>query len=500
MTQTARVVVIGAGVGGLSAAAVLAKNGLDVTVLEAHIDPGGCAGTFFHRGYHFDAGATVAGGFYPGGPMDLLAAQAGVATWPACAADSAMSVHLPQGAPVVRWTDPKRWREERIARFGEQGEDFWAWQEAAADAMWALALRIPPWPPQGLDEWRRLACAAAGWTSHASLRKVFPELLGDAFLPVARRLPPNNDTLKLFVDAQLLISAQTTSAHANALYGASALDLPRRGVVHLAGGMAAIAETLTAAVRRHGGHVLMRREVTRIARQTDGAWRVETAGGDSYPADALIANLTPWNIAALLGDTAPAKLRRLPSRTASGWGAFVAYIGMDEAILPAETPLHHQVVVAEPLGEGNSVFVSLSPPWDASRAPAGHRAVTISTHTALAPWWQLFEQDREAYEQRKQRYLDKLLTAAERALPGLHQAADVVMPGTPVTFARFTGRASGWVGGFAQTNLFQSWAPRLEAGLWMAGDSIFPGQSTAAVALGGLRVAQSVLHNARRSS
>jgi len=43
------VVVIGAGVGGLTTAALLARAGLDVTVLEAHVYAGGCAGTFFTR-------------------------------------------------------------------------------------------------------------------------------------------------------------------------------------------------------------------------------------------------------------------------------------------------------------------------------------------------------------------------------------------------------------------------------------------------------------------
>ncbi len=54
-----RIVVIGAGIGGLTTAAILARAGLDVTVLEAHIYPGGCAGTFYHQGYRFDAGATL---------------------------------------------------------------------------------------------------------------------------------------------------------------------------------------------------------------------------------------------------------------------------------------------------------------------------------------------------------------------------------------------------------------------------------------------------------
>ena len=61
--MTKHIVVIGAGIGGLTAGALLLKQGYRVTVLEAHVYPGGCAGTFFHKNYRFDAGATLAGGF-----------------------------------------------------------------------------------------------------------------------------------------------------------------------------------------------------------------------------------------------------------------------------------------------------------------------------------------------------------------------------------------------------------------------------------------------------
>ena len=90
-------------------------------------------------------------------------------------------------------------------------------------------------------------------------------------------------------------------------------------------------------------------------------------------------------------------------------------------------------------------------------------------------------------------YTERVLAAAEVALPGLRDAADLILPGTPVTFQRFTRRAWGWVGGFPQTSLFRAWGPRLAPGLWLVGDSVFPGQSVPAVALGGLRVARSLL-------
>jgi phytoene dehydrogenase-like protein len=198
----------------------------------------------------------------------------------------------------------------------------------------------------------------------------------------------------------------------------------------------------------------------------------------------------------------PRKLATLPPLPVDGWGAFMVYAGIDRLALPAGLPLHHQVIVREPLGEGNTAFISLSPEWDEGRGPQGNRAVTISTHTQLGPWWRLFATDRVAYEERKTAYAEALLSAATRALPSLVARAELMLPGTPVTFQRFTRRTEGWVGGFPQTHLFRAWAPRLADRLWMVGDSIFPGQSTAAVALGGLRVAGSILraHHSGRTA
>jgi phytoene dehydrogenase-like protein len=171
----------------------------------------------------------------------------------------------------------------------------------------------------------------------------------------------------------------------------------------------------------------------------------------------------------------------------------MVYVGLDGSAVPADFPLHHQVIAREPMAEGNTVFLSLSPAWDKNRSPAGQRALTISTHTDLREWWRLFENERPAYEERKAVYVERILAAAETALPGLREAVHLILPGTPVTFQRFTRRAWGWVGGFPQTSLFRTWAPRLAPSLWLVGDTVFPGQSTAAVALGGLRVARAIL-------
>jgi C-3',4' desaturase CrtD len=493
-----KVAVIGAGIGGLSTAAVLRRSGLDVTVLEAHVYPGGCAGTFYHQGYRFDAGATLAGGFYPGGPMDLLARAAGVPRWPGRPAAPAMLVHLPDGQQVRRWGDERRWDEYRSA-FGVEALAFWRWQETTADALWDLALRQPPWPPQNPPDALQLAGVGLGWLAGGGAERLraLPRLAADAARPLAAHLGDLPESLRLFVDAQLLISAQALSQETNALYGASALDLPRRGVMHLEGGMGAVADLLVQAVCDHGGRVLFRQTASRIRMERGRPVAVETQRGEAFDADLVVANQTPWNIAGLLGEAHwSARLRRLPERPAR-WGAFVLYLGVDGSLIPHDSPLHHQLVRRRPLGEGNTLFLSLSPEWDESRAPVGKRALTLSTHTDLHSWWDLFEHDPAAYTARQAQYTDQLLASAEQIFPGLRQAAGLVLPGTPVTFQRFTRRAWGWVGGFPQTGLRQAWGPRLGPDLWMVGDSIFPGQSVAAAALGGLRVAGAILRQQR---
>ncbi len=53
------VIVIGAGIGGLTAAVHLARGGLQVTVLEKNAQPGGRCNRLSREGHHFDTGPTL---------------------------------------------------------------------------------------------------------------------------------------------------------------------------------------------------------------------------------------------------------------------------------------------------------------------------------------------------------------------------------------------------------------------------------------------------------
>lgn len=481
-----QVIVIGAGIGGLTAGALLLHAGYAVTVLEAHVYPGGSAGTFYHKGYRFDAGATLAGGFDPGGPHARLANILGLEC-PVHAVDPAWIVHLPDGQTVTQWADPAAWQAERQRAFPDS-EPFWRIQRRLADIAWDIAARHFPWPPASAGDVMTLATSM-----NPSAIRALPYLTRT----VAAMIPPGRPALKTFLDAQLLIAAQATSNETNALYGSAALDLPRRGVNHVRGGIGALAETLVDWIREHGGVVHFRQQVEALEVQEGRVVAVHTNKGLTLAADWVLANVTPWALHNLLGDEAPADLDRELERRDPTWGAFTLYLGLDALQLPTIAADHHQVIVdpKQPLGEGNSVFISLSDPDDKTRAPAGKRAATLSTHTEIGPWWRLRQgNDPTAYEARRDAYTERMLSAAERALPGVRNVAELILPGTPVTFQFYTRRPQGMVGGFPQSSLFAARGPHTGIpNVKLVGDSIFPGQSTAGVTLGAMRVATDII-------
>ena len=485
--RQARVVVIGAGIGGLTAAALLAKAGFRVDVVEANPYPGGSAATFLHKGYRFDAGATVGAGFHAGGPLQRLGDMLDMRR-EASELERAWTLHLPD-------------REICLSRDGgdvqrafPETEAFWHEQERIADITWTLAAAGLPFPPVDLTEAVQLARLGLSQFRRAARTAPF------AFRSVAdwlRRHGLADDVrFRRFIDSQLLISAQATSAQVNALYGATALDLPRQGVFQLRGGIGALSEQLVKRVTSLGGAVHFRHQARRVIVKQGRARGVEAARGKrasrsfDIPADFVIVNSTPWSLQRLLGEHSPARLNREIQRRRSTQGAFVLHLGLRADKLPEGMASHHHIIsdYAGRLDEARSVFLSISPEWDETRAPAGFRAATASTHTRVEPWWSL---EGDAYAERKSEYAETMLRRIESAIPGFRSAVDLALPGSPVTYQYYTSRHKGMVGGFPQASIFAARGPGTGIrNLLLVGDSVFPGQSTAAVALGAMRVAR----------
>lgn len=477
--------IVGAGFGGLAAGALLARRGLKVVVLEAMGIPGGCAQTFRRGQYRYDAGATTIVGIEPHLPLGRLAREIDV-DLDLDPVDPAMAVWL-DDRRIDRHADREAWIEEACRHFGANQRALWEDVFRTSDLAWRVATSTPRFPPASLGDWVR----TAGDAFPTGLR-MLPALSTSTARRIRRHLGEPTAAFERFVDEQLLITAQAFADRVPFAVGAMGLSYTNLGNYTAPGGVGALAETLVRAIREAGGEVRYGRRVERLSAAGDG-YRLETRRGE-IEARGVVSNLTVWDMAEVCDGDVGDYFRGEAGETGDdAWGAFMVYLGVEDTF-GDEPALHHQVIFDEPLPVtgSRSVFVSISPRGDLQRAPEGHRAVTVSTHTEVEPWWAV---EKERYHETKEMVADAILDRIARASGLGRLAVAARLTGTPRTFVRYTHRSKGRVGGLPSTfsTLVNARPPVTPfPSLFLVGDTVFPGQGIPAVVLGALNVADRI--------
>ena len=483
-------VVVGAGFGGLATAALAEVRGMKVTLLESHSRLGGCAGYFDRGPYTFDAGATALMGLGLGEPIGGLLERIGVEF--EGVRTPAYRVHLPDRTLDI---GPDRRAFEAASAEAFSGKDsarrlFWRLQEAVGTKLFEVAGRVPRLPIRSIaDVAHDLKILGPGGLLAAST------WVGTV-LDVLRLLGLDRDVpFRSLVAMLLQDTAQAgpeTVPFANA---AACLQAYRMGMSRPRGGMQALAEGIGQAFARHGGDLRTSTIVDRVEPLEDGGFAVTTRRRARILTRQVAFNL-PLDLAARLlqrpveGDLAA---REVKSRAA--WSAFTAYIAIERRAVPDDSPLFHQVLQAydRPIHDGNNVLVSLSPVEDPGYGPPEVRVATMSTHTDPRAWAGL---DPAAYAVRKADYQGRMLQALGRALPGATEALVHAEFASPRSFQRYTRRTLGAVGGPPVSRRNSTFlavdADVLGRGLWVVGDSVFPGQGTMATVLSAIRVVERI--------
>ena len=488
-------VVIGAGIGGLTAAALAAHQGFSVVVLEGHNRPGGCAGDFALEGQLFPAGATAISGFEPGGLHDLVYRRLGL-THRAQPLAAAMDVVLPDRRFTL-WSARRRWAGEWRRAFpeGQYGIDrLFRWAERTGGAVHRMAARLPVLPPRHAADLVRLSASM-----RPDVLTTLPYLAQTVERVMERLGADGGLAFRRFIDAQLLDATGCEAATAGAVNGAIALDLYHRGCFTLPGGTAEIARDLVRALRRDGGAIRYRCPAVALRKNADDRWTVRTADGEGFRARTVIANLPAWDLSDLLreppmstagpGLSPDVALQRRSATARQGgrqvWGAVVLHAVVAAEVFPEPHWQHVQVLPdpEEALTEGRMCFATVLP----ARRNGGPRAVSVSTHSRAERWWGL---ETEEYEQHKAAVVERLLANLERAYPGFRDGLVAHSAATPRTFAHYTGRGLGFVGGVGNDvwrGVFGALSHRSGIPhLYRCGDTIFPGQGTIGVTLSGI--------------
>jgi C-3',4' desaturase CrtD len=436
-----RVVVVGGGIGGLTTAALLAHQGYGVTVFDQGQVPGGCASTFKRRGFTFDVGATQVAGLEPGGIHHQIFTTLGIPLPESTPCDPACAVYLPgETEPISIWRHPDRWRAERQRQF-PGSEPFWQLLQTLFQASWRFQGRQPVLPPRNLWDLGQLVTALRPdtlitapftFSTVGQMLKLFG-LYGD------RRL-------KTFLDLQLKLYSQVDADETALLYAATALGVSQAplGLSHLNGSMQVLSDRLVAALQRDGGKLLMGHTVERIhlyqGQPTGVTVRNQKTGQIwTEPADQVVANVTVQNLVTLLGEQVPPSYQRRVQALPAASGAFVVYLGVEQAAIPADCPPHLQFLYDYdgPIGENNSLFVSVSRPGD-GRAPEGRATIVASSFVDLDDWG-----DAADYPMLKQRYTDAAIARLGSSLTSDPTISFMSKPGHPAPLSDLRGAIAG---------------------------------------------------------
>jgi len=518
--KQADVVVIGSGIGGLSAAAMASLYGLKVVVLEGHSLAGGAAHAFERGPYTFDSGPSLFGSLdnWPStNPLTQVLHAVGERV--PILQYTEWECHLPQGHFTTIIGNADKFRDQLVAIGGPGARADWdnlmkliPDLAAAATAVPSIAIRQ--------DVGNVLTIGSAVAKNISKFQGINPTTIGPKlFQPFSKTMEdagmdPQGFVWQYFDLIAFLLSGQPASntMTAEIAFMFSEWFQPDSKLDYPVGGTGAIIDALIRGIEKYGGQVYKNCLVERVTVDNEKASGVrykytapsgEKESGFIRANEAVISNATVW-------DT----LKMVPENTAwqenipDDWKESVNKIGT----LPSFMHLH---IGFDMTGlDDLNIHHIVVPSWDDIEAPQNVSLISIPSaldpenrsskkknfgtlhayHPATEPFeiWDGLKRSSQKYKDLKEERSKVLFEACERVIPDLKDRIDIKMVGSPLTHKRYLNRHKGTYGGY-------NWgysSPATETplkGLHLVGDSLFPGPGVPAVAATGALAANSIV-------
>lgn len=336
MLRVTEIVVIGAGVGGLAAAARLAAAGHRVTVFEQAPTAGGKLGVIERDGFVFDTGPSLV--TLPDILSDLFAAT-GVSVYDVLdlqRLDTAAQYRFPDGTVLDMPGELAQIPAAIDAALGLGRGDEWSAFLRRAERMWDLSREVFLESPLTVSAMRRRPppplSALAAISPLRSMRG-----LGRRYL--------KDERLRMLLDRYATYTG-SDPRRAPAALATVPWSEQAYGSWYVAGGLGRIATALQERLDALGGRIEFGVEVTAITTDPTGrADGISLADGRRISADIVVANADARTVYGELirtpTATRMAKRVRTPTPSFSG---FVLLLAVDEP--PVDQP-HHQILFAE---------------------------------------------------------------------------------------------------------------------------------------------------------
>ena len=457
------IVVIGGGLGGLSSAAIFARKGFPVTLVEQHDRPGGYATSFDRAGgkFTFDVSLHATSGV-KGGPMRSVFDEAGIL-------NKVEMVDLPELCRIITPDHNLIWPQRNPDAIIEQLCQIFPNQAGGIQGFFAEILGI-------LDEAMKPFDRESWWD-----KMFFP-------LTHKRMWAIRNETLADVLDRQVqdqkvrsILSVfwgyygLPPSKLSGFLYAIATASFMRFGGYYVKRRSQDLSYALMEAIEEAGGKVWLETEAVGITMKDGAVSGVKLNDGRTIKAKAVISNAS-----------VPATTRMLPeemvSTHASGkarkyldklntyrpsLSTFIVWLGLNQEIRdkvkgyeifiephydPEES--YQGCLACDPkrTGIGVTIYDNAYPGYSAPRTST----VSILTLSGYEPW-RRFEADyfagrKQTYQEEKERITEELINLAEKwVIPGLRSMIEVKEAATPLTNLRYTKNPEGAIYGYEQS-------------------------------------------------
>jgi carotene isomerase len=484
-------IVIGSGIGGLVASAMLARYGKRVLACESHAIPGGAAHSFSLRGFHFDSGPSFYCGLTDAQSLNPLRQVLDILEEPiaAIAYDPLGHYHFPEGTLPV-YADAKKYLDA-VAEFSPQGaQELQKFQQKllvlyeALRGIPVVALR---------SDWQILSVLLTRY-SPSLLKMLFVagSIAGSAGDLMDREV--RDVWVRRLIDLECFLLSGLKAGETVAPEIAFMVGERSRSIVEYpVGGSGAIVDALVRGLRRWGGELRLGTHVDRILVSSGKVTGIRLRNGEIITAPIVISNATIWDTYTKLlqPEDLPASYRQQALATPAVDSFMHLHLGIKADGL--ENLTGHHVVVRDSNTDitvpGNTCMISIPTVWDKSLAPPEHHAIHAYTLEPYAGWVR-----DEFYQEKKREKARSLFQALEKIIPDLRERIVLESIGTPLTHARFLRRDRGTYGPAIAAGKGTFPGPQTPiGGLYRVGDSTMPGIGIPAVAASGILCANTLV-------
>lgn len=443
-------VIIGAGLGGLAAAACLTRQGYRVVVLEQHYLPGGCCHTFDYGEYSFCADVHYISQCAPhqtiGQFLNYIERNVAFNSLDPDCIDRVIT-------PDVNFKIPLGWenlRSRLVSTFPAEADAVNCYcdqiqqihqeiHSLAAEIRW-FNRRWYDWLklPKYLNLFRKRTWTLQDLYNHVGLSPKLQAILAGQSGDYA--LPPNQ--------ISLLTHTSLVWDYSEGAY------YPRHHFKHLV-------HSITDAITTGGSVIKYSTPVTHIQINHNQVESV-LAGDQTYQANrCYVSDLDPKLTVELMHNAeaiSPRERQRLTNYEYSA-SVFNIYLGLDDRFQPQDYGIGNGNIWYYPTGDLNSEYQrqlqgDLSQPWiflscptmkslEAGIAPSGHHVLEIATVCPYAPFKHLRQRDSKAYKAKKRQVYQQIMATVKDLIPDVEKYARMKVYGTPTTSEFYLGQPQG---------------------------------------------------------